>query len=173
MTDITETTPQMDSEATEDNVTLDDDSHDAQEPMPDDDPDGPDFDSIPDGLKGYVSKLRRSEADKRTRLKTTADELAYTQERLERLQRREIEGLAASTMAQPSDLWLTTELADLLDDGDVSADKVDQAVADLAQSHPHWMKSRPPYRGPLYSGASGRGEYRPASWASALRQGGE
>ena len=136
----------------------------AEEPQGDD---GPDLDGVADTLKGYIAKLREESADRRVRLKAATDELGYVQDRLERLQRREVETLAAGRMIDPGDIWARHELADALEDGDVSPELVGKLIDGLPA---HWRRqnTRRMYTEPV-SGATAPADYRRPSWASAVR----
>lgn len=75
----------------------------------------------------------------RTRLRATEGERDTLSQRVERMQRREVERLAGERLAQPGDLFAVggTALADLLtDDGDVDAERVTEAVQALLDARP-------------------------------------
>ena len=100
-------------------------------------------------------------------------ELRETRARLERLQRREIERIAAEKMADAADLWTGgVTVDDVLDDqGDIDDDKVHAAVDGLLEQRPHWAAPKPePHKRHtgLTSGA-GRPRTPPSNWAAALR----
>ena len=100
-------------------------------------------------------------------------ELKQTKERLERMQRREIERLAADKLSDPQDVWLAgVAVGDVCnEEGDVDPELVGKAIDALVEKHPHWQASRPetPRRG-LTSGATSPAQRRAPSWADALRQ---
>jgi hypothetical protein len=75
---------------------------------------------------------------------------------VEDMRQEEIQRLAASRLADASDLFRDgASVADLLDDdGHVDAAKLDGLVDKLLTAHPHWRAELPRHRGPLYSGAS-------------------
>jgi hypothetical protein len=111
----------------------------------------------------------------RHKLRATEKELEAANTRVEAMQRAEVERLAASKLADAQDLWRDgAALADLLDDsGNVDGAKVGGLVESLVEAHPHWTvprKSAAPFSA-LKSGASKPADYRPASWAAALRPG--
>lgn len=110
----------------------------------------------------YRVRLREAEAAR--------DALA---ERLNTLQCREVERLAAEHLADSGDLWLAgTNLADLLDEaGNVDPERVTEVVRRVVGSRPHWAaKPKPgqPYRPgrELKSGATLAPP--PAGWANLL-----
>lgn len=92
--------------------------------------------------------------------------------RVERLQRAEIERLAAGAMAHPSDLFTLSgnEPADYLtDDGDVDADKVAADVAAVLAERPGLGKNSPAFD-PSH-GLGGKKPKSPAapSWGSVFK----
>lgn len=111
----------------------------------------------------YRTKLREAEAQRDT-----------LSGRLEALQRREAERLAAAHLADGADLWRGdgVELAALLDDdGNLDPAKVAENAAATLESHPHWKRPRvprQPKRGDLRSGAVGEDYHRPATWSDLL-----
>lgn len=111
----------------------------------------------------YRTKLREAEAQRDT-----------LSGRLEALQRREAERLAAARLADGADLWRGdgVELAALLDDdGNLDPAKVSEHAAATLESHPHWKRPRvprQPKRGDLRSGAVGEDYHRPATWSDLL-----
>ena len=65
--------------------------------------------------------------------------------RVDAQDRREVERIAADKLANPSDLWLTTQLADLRDeDGELDSEKIGERVDQLVTDRPHWRKSNGP-----------------------------
>ena len=88
----------------------------------------------------------RAEA-KRHRLTKNAAEQERDQlrTRVDAQDRREVERIAADKLANPSDLWLTTQLADLRDeDGELDSEKIGERVDQLVTDRPHWRKSNGP-----------------------------
>ncbi|MDV3130011.1 hypothetical protein M1247_34265 [Mycobacterium sp. 21AC1] len=75
---------------------------------------------------------------------------------VEAMQADEIHRLAAGKLADPADLLRDgATVADLLDDdGHVDPARVDGAINEVLQGHPHWAAPAAPYRGPLLSGAT-------------------
>lgn len=74
------------------------------------------------------------------------ERLRATTERLEAMQRNEAERLAAGKLGTGADLWAGgVALSDLLDDdGNLSADLVDQAARSVGEQHPHWRRPTAP-----------------------------
>ncbi len=110
----------------------------------------------------------REAARYRRQLRDTEAKAAALSERVEAMQRREVERLAASEMTTPADLWLTgTELAGLLDDdGDVDAAKVKAAVGTVLEERPGWrLTSVPSFDGGIRTPAPTGG----ADWQAVLR----
>jgi hypothetical protein len=107
----------------------------------------------------------------RRRLRDTESERDTLKARLENFQRGEVERLAAAKITDPADVWRDgARVADVLDDdGNIDAAKVDGLVNGLVAQHPHWVAPRAPQLGTRSgSGASGPGDHRQPSWASAL-----
>lgn len=104
-------------------------------------------------------KAAQKAARYRTELRTAQAERDALAERLNTLQRREVERLAGAKMAQGDDIWLSgTELADLLDeDGNVDAQRVTETASGIVAGKPHWAAKpvpQPLRTGALKSGAS-------------------
>jgi hypothetical protein len=95
-------------------------------------------DAVPDDQPTGQAKLRR-------RAQAAEAERDALQQRLEVLQRGEVERHAATALADPSDLWTVgTDLGAVLDDaGNIDPAKVDAVVADVLASHSHWAVSTP------------------------------
>lgn len=110
----------------------------------------------------------------RHKLRDTEKQLAAMTERVQVMQRSEVQRIAAPKLADPADIWRDgAQLADVVDDdGNVDGGKVDDLIDNLVKSHPHWAvaKPEPPrQRTGLTSGATKPAEYRQATWADALR----
>ncbi|ODU14003.1 MAG: hypothetical protein ABS80_21260 [Pseudonocardia sp. SCN 72-51] len=142
-----------------------------REPDPADDTDAaePTADDAPSGPAAQAAKYR-------VRLRETEAERDALSERLNTLQCREVERLAAEHLADGADLWLSgTELTALLDeDGNVDPERVSETATALVQSRPHWAaKPRPGQpllrKGQLKSGASLAPP--PGGWATLLGRG--
>lgn len=113
----------------------------------------------------------------RDRLSQAEAERDALRERVDRMQRGEVERLVANRLADPGDVWRDgAQLADLLDDdGHVDPAKVDTLAAGLLDAHKHWATtSAPPRRNPasggsgLKSGASSGEDYRRPSFTDAF-----
>ncbi len=110
----------------------------------------------------------------RHKLRDTEKQLAAMTERVEAMQRSEVERIATSKLADPGDVWRDgAQLADVLDDdGNVDSGKVDDLIGNLVKSHSHWAVAKPQaprQRTGLTSGATKPADYKQASWADALR----
>lgn len=127
-----------------------------------------DDDTDDDRGSGEAAKYRR-------RLRDTEAERDTLRQRVEHMQRAEIERLAAGKLADPADVWRDgAKLADLLDDtGNIDPDKVNGTVDGLLEAHAHWgvqQPTRPPrYAAGGHSGASGVMSAKKASWSEAIR----
>lgn len=82
----------------------------------------------------------REAAKYRRQLRETEAERDTLSSRVEAMQRREVERLAAPGLAAPADLWLTgTTLADMLDDdGNVDPAKVGDTIQRIIGDRPSW-----------------------------------
>lgn len=114
-----------------------------------------------------ADRPNREAARYRRQLRETEARAAALEERVQSLQRREVERLAAADLATPGDLWLTgTELGALLnEDGEVDPDKVKDTVAAVVADRPGWRR-------PVASFDGGVRESAPTSrvsWESLLR----
>ena len=110
----------------------------------------------------------------RHKLRDTEKQLAAMTERVQAMQRSEVERLATSKLTDPGDIWRDgAQLADVLDDdGNIDSGKVDGLIDNLVKSHAHWAaaKPQPPrQRAGLTSGATKPADHRQATWADALR----
>lgn len=106
------------------------------------------------------SKLHREAAAYRVKLREAEAERDALAERLQRMQRAEIERLAADGLSHPADLFSLSgnELADYLtEDGDVDAEKVAADVAAILAERPGLRKQTPGY-----DPSQGRGGRPPA-----------
>lgn len=93
-----------------------------------------------------TKKLRKEAATHRTRAKAAEQESARLAAVVAEMQRNEVERLAAVTLAEPGDLWLTgLQLDALLRDADGGLDpaKVTAAVDRIAAERPHWRRAAP------------------------------
>lgn len=92
-------------------------------------------------------------------------------QRVEALNRREIERLAAGSMSQPSDLFSLSgnSVTDYLtDDGEVDADKVAADVAALLAERPGLRKQSPPLDPSQGSGGQPSAKREP-TWGALLK----
>jgi len=91
-----------------------------------------------------LDELRQLRAEaKRHRLAKNAAEQERDQlrTRVDAQDKREVERLAADKLANPSDLWLTTQLADLRDeDGELDSEKIGERLDQLVTEKPHWKR---------------------------------
>lgn len=114
----------------------------------------------------------REAARYRTRLRETETERDALAARVEALQRREAERLAAQALGDPADLLAVGDvtLADLLTpDGDVDPNAVQQATAALLRTRPRFAKAPPP---PSYDGGARATAPPQRGWANVLSGGG-
>jgi hypothetical protein len=89
-----------------------------------------------------VSRLR-AEA-KRHRLAKVAAESERDQlrSRVDAQDRAAVERIAGDSLANASDIWLTTQIGDLRDEeGEIDAEKVTERVTQLLDERPHWKKT--------------------------------
>jgi hypothetical protein len=112
----------------------------------------------------------------RQRLRETEAQRDALLQRVEHMQRNEVQRLTADRLADPADLWRETELADLLDDdGNIDPAKLNTRVDTLLEEHPHWgaepQRTPKPPRG-FQSGASAPTQPRKDPWVSAFTPGG-
>lgn len=113
------------------------------------------------------------EARYRVERNEAREQLAAANERIARMQRTEIERLAATSLAHPDDLFTLSgnDLADYLnDDGDVDPEKVDADIAAIVAERPGLLKPTPP--APAVDRSQGFGvdpESGPKDFSSLLR----
>lgn len=129
----------------------------AQEPAaaPDPTPAAPD---LSEGGSGDDSASPHREAARyRTQLREAEAQRDALTQRLEAAHRREAEQLASGTLADPADLWGSTDLDALRDDesGDLDADRVQAAVEQLVQAKPHYRRPAVPRPDPTQGARSG------------------
>jgi len=84
----------------------------------------------------------REAAKYRRQLRETETRAAALAERLEGMQRREVETQIADDLATPADIWLTdANLQEMLnDDGLVDPEKVKTSVAAVLDQRPSWRR---------------------------------
>lgn len=164
------------SDSTNDAATVDSTGDQSvADATPDEPTDAPE---IPTGAdEKPTNEQGRSRRDERyrQRLRETEAQRDNLLQRVEHMQRNEVQRLTADRLADPADLWRDTELADLLDDdGNIDTTKVDGRVRDLLEEHPHWATPSPKMvnRNALKSGASAPEGPRKDPWVSAFSPGG-
>lgn len=125
----------------------------------------------PEVPTGTDEKQDRRDARYRQRLRETEAERDALLQRVEHMQRGEVQRLTADRLADPQDLWRETELADLLDEhGNIDTTKVDSRVGALLGEHPHWATPTPRVvdSRKLKSGAHAPEGPRKDPWVSAF-----
>lgn len=116
-----------------------------------------------------VTKLRHEAASRRRQLRTAEAERDQLRERVDTHDRAEVERLVAGALADPTDVWGAVELDALREGGAVAEAKVNEAVAALLESKPHYAK--PMARPNLHQGAR-QPERAAPSFGQALKSGG-
>ena len=113
----------------------------------------------------YVARLRTEAADRRTAAKAAED----TAEALRgRLLASEVKATAASILADPADLLLRTDAADLLDeDGEPDSAAIKTAAEKLVAERPHLGVKR--VSGDVGQGARGDATPPPVSFGALLQ----
>ncbi|MCP2626506.1 hypothetical protein NLB33_27050 [Mycolicibacterium smegmatis] len=101
------------------------------------------------------------------------EQLAAATERIARMQRAEIERLAAASLSHPDDLFTLSgnDVADYLtEDGDIDPEKVDADIATIVAERPGLMKPTTP--APAVDRSQGIGVEPPAqpTWHSLLSE---
>lgn len=123
----------------------------------------------PDAEAGARRKQLRETEQARDAAAAERDQLAA---RLDAMQRRDVERIAATRLAQPDDLWTIggTALADLLDDGgDVDETTVTAAIDALLEARPGLAKPAPRKFPDMGGGQRGGPVDAPPSWRDVLR----
>jgi hypothetical protein len=114
----------------------------------------------------YRTRLRAAEAT----IEQRDAVIGAMRDEVERLHRREVERAAAGQpywLKTPGDLWLVTDLADMLDDdGRLSETRVKDALGRVAKDRPDWTRAPD-----LGQGARGGGipPQREASFGALLK----
>jgi len=128
-------------------------------------------DSVHDG------KLANEAAKWRREYRAAETKLTVAEARVAEMQRAEIARLAATKLADPTDLWLApgVDLGGLLgDDGLVDPERVEEATEAILESKPHW-RSRPRPVGAPANAVQGDGKapehVEEPTWASLLKRG--
>jgi hypothetical protein len=112
-----------------------------------------------DGDTPDVAQLRREAGNYRRQLRETEAERDRLRERLDGLERGQVEQIAAGLGATvPADVWLLiTDLAELRTDaGVLDADRARQRISAILAERPSWRKPQPDY------GSGARGANGPA-----------
>jgi hypothetical protein len=112
----------------------------------------------------------REAAKYRRQLRETEAERDTLSSRVEAMQKREVERLAAVDLATPADMWLTgTALPDLLDDeGHVDAAKVGDTIQRIIEGRPSWRAAPVP---PSFDGGARATVPTATSYQEILRGG--
>jgi hypothetical protein len=106
-------------------------------------PDPPSDPTAPvDGDPPDVASLRREAAGYRTRLRDTEQERDRLRDRVDALERGEVERLAAGAgMSTPADLWLLVrDLDELRVDGALNPHRATERIANILSERPSWRK---------------------------------
>jgi hypothetical protein len=129
MTESTETTTTVDNVAAEPEPST----------VPDENPEASPDETNPGAQEDHPA---RDAAKYRKRAQAAEKERDRLAERLQVLQRTEVQRLAAEHLADGADLWRDGATLDdvLNDDGDVDADKVTELAKGLLEQHRHWRK---------------------------------
>lgn len=133
------------------------------------DSDGPE--GTPEGNDNGEPQKGNREARYRVERNEARAALAAAEERIQRMQRAEVERLASEKLSHPSDLFSLSgnDVADYLtEDGDVDAEKVAADVDAILAERPGMRKQTP-----SYDPSQGRGGKPPAkrepSWGALLK----
>jgi hypothetical protein len=122
------------------------------------------------GSQGPRAGLVEARDRYRAERDTAREELAAAHARIERLQRAEIERLAADDLSHPSDLFSLSgnDLADYLtESGDVDAEKVAADVAEILAERPGLRKAAPAFDPSQGRGGTSRKAAEP-TWGALL-----
>jgi hypothetical protein len=127
------------------------------DPPPANDP-PPDSTEPREGDAPDVAALRREAAGYRTRLRDAEAERDQARERVDAMERAQVEAIASSAgAAVPSDVWLLIgSLDELRVDGALDADRARERVGAILRERPSWRVARPDYG----SGTRGVGDGR-------------
>lgn len=150
----TETTDQPDAPEAEDNTTADQAPEEGQE-----------AEEKPNG-NAEAAKYRRA-------LRAAEKERDALAQRLGTMQTAEAERIAATHLADGSDLWShVPDLSTLLDDdGNLDHDRVKGTAIELLKAKPHWGRQHPK-ASKLGSGAAARPTGDGVGWSSVLKRNG-
>ncbi len=125
----------------------------------------------------HDGKLANEAAKWRREYRAAETKLTVAEARVAEMQKAEIHRLAATKLADPTDLWLApgVDLGGLLgDDGMVDPERVEEATEAILESKPHW-RSRPRPVGAPAAAVTGDGKLEPVeeptTWATVLKRG--
>lgn len=124
--------------------------------------------SSPEGHRG--SKLHQEAARYRVQLRETETERDALTQRVERMQTRELERIAGEAISNPADLLALSgkSLAEFLgEDGELDAELVAEAAAELLSTRPGLKRGSPAFDPSQGHGGSGPGKPEP-SWGALL-----
>lgn len=107
--------------------------------------------------------------DEQARTAAAAKEVARMQDIVYQMNKAEAIRLASSRLSEGEDLFVTTQVRDLLTDGRVDPVKVSKAVDAVLLRRPNWGIVRSPVRN-FASGASSQRVAAQSSWADAVRR---
>ena len=114
---------------------------------------------------GDTAALRREAARYRRTLREAEAERDSLRTAVQHYQRAEIERIAANHLAQPSDLFLVSDQAELLaDDGTPDPEKIGLKCAEIVRERPSWAPRTPNYDGGARTSAAAG-----PSWSNVLR----
>ena len=126
-----------------------------------------DPDGEPSSRREAKYRVRAREAE--GQVETQRRVITELQERIERMQRADVERVAAVRLAEAGDIWVSASLDDMLDsDGDIDLKRVDEVIGELLNRRPHWGVPSPRRHGGLLSGASNQPEPWTSSWQAAF-----
>jgi hypothetical protein len=90
-----------------------------------------------------VQALRHEAASRRRQLRTVEAENVALRERIDARDRAEVEAIASSSLADPSDFTAAVALDDLRgDDGAVDLEAVEASIGELLKAKPHFALNR-------------------------------
>lgn len=114
---------------------------------------------------GDTAALRREAARYRRTLRDTETERDALRTTVQQYQRTEMERIAANHLAQPSDLFLVSDQAELLaEDGTVDPEKVTAKCSEIVRERPSWAPRTPNYDGGARTSAAAG-----PSWSQVLK----
>lgn len=106
-------------------------------------------------------------AHRRRQLRAVEAERDVLRTRVQTLQRAEIERTVGTRLVSPADLWLTTDPAALLTDGEIDPELVARAVDTAVKDRPHWARPAPDFD----AGVRGSFSADPPGFGAAVKQG--